>query len=353
MVLLGSMRTFNTYQQPEAPSSLARKWFFRALIASIIIHAVLFAILRSTTVKTFPSYTTERLVPRNFNLGRVNVDAQSFADNTQPKKEEQQQTTAANPNKPPAQNIEVPKDTPVLDASNPPDVVLTPTGPDSVKGAVPIDSPKTPDTDLKNLTKMQQNVSKQLDNDLNKISDELINEKSPTSAKSVLKFSDNTKGSASGNPTGNDSAIPGTKSLDEALTNSGGGLQSGDEIGLRGGALFEFDSSDLLPIALNQLKDLANTLKDVSVHHPKASFTIKGYADSIGAQTDPQYNKDLSQRRADAVKNFFQTAGVDQSRLQAIGYGSTEFIDPPTYDPAKQALEPDNRRVIIVITFPR
>ncbi len=34
------------------------------------------------------------------------------------------------------------------------------------------------------------------------------------------------------------------KSLDEALSSTGGGLQSGDKIGIRGGALFEFDSAD-------------------------------------------------------------------------------------------------------------
>ncbi|HWB57841.1 MAG TPA: OmpA family protein, partial [Chthoniobacteraceae bacterium] len=202
-----------------------------------------------------------------------------------------------------------------------------------------------------NLEKAQQNVTKQIDNDLNKVSEQLINDKTQTSSKSVIKLAENAKNGTPGSPS-NTGAIPGTKSLDEALANSGGGLQNGDQIGLPGGALFEFDSSDLLPDAASKLGQLAESLKLVQKHHPQAFFMIKGYADSIGANTNPQYNIDLSQKRADAVKNLLQIAGVDASKLKSVGYGSTEFIDPPTYDPAKQALEPDNRRVIIVISFP-
>ncbi len=74
---------------------------------------------------------------------------------------------------------------------------------------------------------------------------------------------------------------------------------------------------------------------------PNASLSIEGYADSIGANTDPQYNKDLSQRRANAVKIWLPPgpwgSKVEADRLQAVGNGSTNFIDPPTYDPTAEA----------------
>ena len=38
------------------------------------------------------------------------------------------------------------------------------------------------------------------------------------------------------------------------------------------------------------------------------------------------YNRDLSQRRADAVKTYFVTRGVASERLQSIGYGPTRPI---------------------------
>ncbi len=334
------MRTFNTYQQPAVATPLARKWFIRALIASLIIHAAVFAAFRSTKLKTFTT-STERLVPRNFSLARVAVNASALSDEPEKKDVAQENNT---PEVVP--NIEIPKESPAADA-NPQDAVYTPTAPEAVKPIVS-DNPKVTDDDLKNLAKMQQNVSKELDSDLNKVSEQLINDKSRTSTKSVVKFSENTKAGAAGNPAGSDSAIPGMKSLDEALSSTGGGLQSGDKIGIRGGALFEFDKAELLPSATEGLKNLALRVKQ----HPNASLIIEGYADSIGSTNDPQYNIDLSQRRAEAVKAFLQTMGIDQSRVQAVGKGSTKFIDPPTYDPAKQALEPDNRRVEIVITFP-
>lgn len=334
------MPTFNIYQQPGAQTSLAKKWFFRALILSLLIHAALFAAFRSTKLETLTPYTA-RLVPRNFSLTRVAVDESVLSDQSEQKPDAQQNsnTQLAVP------TVNIPKESPTVD-NNPPDVVFKPNAPELIA----TENPKTADSGLKSLEKMQQSVSKELDNDLNKVSDQLINDKSQTSSKTVVKFADSGKAGAPGN-SGDASAIPGTKSLDEALSSTGGGLQSGDKIGIRGGALFAFDSADLLPGAMDDLKKLAAKLQEVEKHHPKAAFVVEGYADSIGANTDPQYNKDLSQRRADAVMDYLETMGVDRSRIQAVGNGSTDFIDPPTYDPAKQALEPDNRRVEIVVTF--
>lgn len=339
------MRTFNTYQQPPAETPLARKWFIRALVASIIIHVGIFLAFRSTKLKDFAPYTTARLVPRNFSLTRVSVNESQLSQSAEPEKKQTEEPKGNSQQ--PVPSIAVPDEKPAAE-TNPPDVVFTPTGADPIK-AIATDNPKVSDSDLRNLANMQKAVSKELDNDLNKVSEQLINDKTPTSSKSTLKFSETTKPGVPGSATGNDSAIPGMKSLDDALSSTGGGLQSGDKIGIRGGALFEFDKADLLPAATDGLRNLAAYVKN----HPKATLIIEGYADSIGSQTDPQYNTDLSQRRADSVKNFLQSAGVDQSRIQAVGKGSTNFIDPPTYDPAKQALEPDNRRVEIIFTFPR
>lgn len=334
------MATFNTYQQPAAETPLARKWFVRALVASIIIHGVLFAAFRATKLEHFDA-PAERLVPRNFSLGRVDIDPKTLSD-------EPEKTQAEQPASPqPAPSIAIPDDKPTADA-NPQDVVYKPTAPDVVK-PIATENPKVSDADLKMMTKMQQTVTNDLDTELNKVSEQLIKDKTQSNTKSLLKFSENTKPGGSGNPAGSgESAIPGMESLDDALKGTGGGLHNGDKIGIRGGALFEFNKAELRKEALGDLEKLAERIK----HYPKATLIIEGYADSIGSISDPQYNIKLSKDRAEAVKSYLEIAGIDESRIQAIGNGSTKFIDPPTYDPAKQAMEPNNRRVEIEFSIP-
>jgi OOP family OmpA-OmpF porin len=50
---------------------------------------------------------------------------------------------------------------------------------------------------------------------------------------------------------------------------------------------------------------------------------IRGYTDSVGPAS---YNLELSQRRAEAVKQYLVNAGIDPSRLVAKGYGEADPI---------------------------
>jgi outer membrane protein OmpA-like peptidoglycan-associated protein len=52
-------------------------------------------------------------------------------------------------------------------------------------------------------------------------------------------------------------------------------------------------------------------------------ITVEGHTDSTST---PQHNQDLSERRATAVKNYLQTAGIDASRVQTVGYGATRPV---------------------------
>ena len=58
--------------------------------------------------------------------------------------------------------------------------------------------------------------------------------------------------------------------------------------------------------------------------YPDTKVTIEGHTDSRGAAA---YNQQLSQKRADAVKNYLiQNFNIDASRVNAIGYGEAKPI---------------------------
>ena len=104
--------------------------------------------------------------------------------------------------------------------------------------------------------------------------------------------------------------------------------------------LFGFDSAKLNP---NQpkLDDIAKLLND----NPSINnVVITGYTDRIGSD---KYNQKLSERRANAVKEYLVGKGVAADRLSAVGKGKAnpvvECHDKKRADLIK-CLEP-NRRV--------
>lgn len=79
---------------------------------------------------------------------------------------------------------------------------------------------------------------------------------------------------------------------------------------------FGFDSAVLLATARSMLDVSAAVLK----RHPDLQAEIVGFADSRGPES---YNMKLSERRADAVRQYLENAGVDSSRLSSRGYGES------------------------------
>lgn len=85
---------------------------------------------------------------------------------------------------------------------------------------------------------------------------------------------------------------------------------------------FEFDSADLKPEARQVLDQLAAALESEQLGSSR--FVIEGHTDAVGDET---YNQALSQRRAQAVRQYLASKQVDVSRLQTVGKGETELLE--------------------------
>ena len=104
------------------------------------------------------------------------------------------------------------------------------------------------------------------------------------------------------------------------------------------GILFDVDKTGLKPAAKSNLENLAKSL----ANNPQTNILIVGHTDNTGTDT---HNMDLSIRRAEAVKSYLVSSGVDGARLNTQGKGEIEPIaDNATADGRSQ-----NRRVEIAI----
>jgi outer membrane protein OmpA-like peptidoglycan-associated protein len=132
---------------------------------------------------------------------------------------------------------------------------------------------------------------------------------------------------------------PGFSDLDQLLAQKGP-LGSGTKLRMPDDQLFEYDSATLQSSAINQLQKLGTLIQ----RNPKATFTVEGYTDSFGT---PEYNLDLSQRRADSVKQYLVEAmRISPAQIETRGYGMTKFRTSPNGSIEDQS---PNRRVEIVV----
>jgi len=104
------------------------------------------------------------------------------------------------------------------------------------------------------------------------------------------------------------------------------------------GILFDFDKFGLKEEAKTNIKSLASSLNQ----YPGTDIKVIGHTDSRGTE---QYNMNLSEKRAAAVKAYAVSQGVPAARLITIGKGFAE----PIGDNATDAGRAENRRVEIVI----
>ncbi|NML62377.1 OmpA family protein [Massilia sp. RP-1-19] len=119
-------------------------------------------------------------------------------------------------------------------------------------------------------------------------------------------------------------------------------VPTSEKVSFAAEALFDFDKAIVKPEGKAALDDLLNKLQGMNT---EVMVTV-GHTDSIGSDA---YNQKLSLRRAEAVKAYIVSKGVDQSRVYTEGKGETQ----PVADNGTSEGRSKNRRVTVEVVGTR
>ena len=101
---------------------------------------------------------------------------------------------------------------------------------------------------------------------------------------------------------------------------------------------FEFDKANIKP----EYRDILNRIAGILMTLKGYTIAVYGYTDDIGTQ---RYNMQLSQSRAEAVRDFLVQAGISPTIMSSKGFGMSDPRVPGDSEQARAA----NRRVEISI----
>jgi outer membrane protein OmpA-like peptidoglycan-associated protein len=319
---------------------LIRRRLFWALVASLIFHIGVVYWFRQTHLAQFNA-PVDRLVPRIFNVKNITINEAALEG------EEKQE---APKEKPALKPLDVPEEKPMAEIT---EGKMTPAAPATAEVVKPVanDKPVANSNEAQAIARVQESAAQVMEQDLNSMKDSILKDQPANVPHSLIRLpatqgTDGARSDAEG-------MAAASGRLDKMLSH---GLHAGDApVTLPGGALFEFASADLRPASIDQLRKLGLLIRK----NPNVRFYIDGYTDSFG---DAAYNAQLSQDRADSVRNWLiQNVEVDPEHIQATGYGATNFlVAPKPVDMQSQAsidqeklLERSNRRVEIRFKFPK
>jgi len=129
-----------------------------------------------------------------------------------------------------------------------------------------------------------------------------------------------------------------------------------EKITLQAETLFDFDKAVVRPDGKKILED--DVVTKMKQYPQVEVVLVSGHADRIGTE---KYNMNLSQRRADAVKEFLVAQGVDAGRINTAAKGEAEPVVSCSEIKGKEhrsnkklvdCLQP-NRRVVVEVEVQR
>jgi outer membrane protein OmpA-like peptidoglycan-associated protein len=329
-----------------------RNWLLVGLIVSLAIHGALCGYFYRTAFLPAVPIMEERVQVPTFKVKNVEMEPldKPGADQANP---------AAKP-EPDKTDVQLPDEKKSFDQLLD-DVHATTAIPDDTRDVLP-DMPKVeqnPDSVMKEL---EQSSAQSLTKSPNATREQNLLNDSATSGRpqpaltgTELATSTTIKKPNTFNKLPGDSSGPtrnkvsGYADLDSLLSQKGP-LGSGTKLRMPDDQLFAYDSADLQGSAISQLQKLGTLIK----RNPKATFSVEGYTDSLGS---PDYNLDLSQRRADGVKDYLvNVMGINPAQVETKGYGASKFLIAPRpvmANTPEEQMEIDrqrpNRRVVIVV----
>lgn len=336
--------------------SKERNWIWFGLIVSLCLHMSLCVYFYRTRFQSLEAAVVEAQQPPTFKvrmvdlkqLDKTSADELNSASKPQPDNTEAQQPDEKKSFDKLLQEIQA-----------------TTAMPDDMSNVLP-DKPKVEQADVASvMNEIEHNSSQALSNDPAATREQSALNQTSVSGRpqpalsgtelatsTIIKRPNTFTSKMPGDSAGpNKKGAPGLVDLEQALSQKGP-LGAGTKIQMPDDQLFPFDSAELQSSSQALLQKLVTLLK----RNPKATFSIEGYTDSIGSG---DYNLDLSQRRADSVKQYLVgSLGIDPDRIKTRGYGAGKFIVPPRplppgssqaeYD-AEISREQPNRRVVVSI----
>jgi outer membrane protein OmpA-like peptidoglycan-associated protein len=324
-----------------ADSAVSLKhWILPALALSFLFHCALLYVFSQKTLDRFASTDMPRLVPRAFNVSRVQIDRKLLETDAK-------QTQA--PGKP-GGDFGTIKNLTQFDGSFEKDIKEFRAAPDVSSPVVPQLKEKPSVNSQSALTaaeKAKVESAMAIDKELSEVRQQLLSDKPDVPSRPKLALGSKKNPGKTDNQDVADTAIPGNagvpagfSNLDELLSGSGQLGNGTAPIFMPTDLLFDYDSANLRPGATASLQKLGRLIQ----RNPQAVFKVEGHTDSFGSD---QYNMDLSQRRAETVKGWLiENMSIDPDRIQTQGYGKTRLIVPGDKSVEEQQL---NRRVEIVI----
>jgi outer membrane protein OmpA-like peptidoglycan-associated protein len=103
--------------------------------------------------------------------------------------------------------------------------------------------------------------------------------------------------------------------------------------------LFDFNKYTLKPEAREKLAKISGIL----LAYPDLKVQVEGYTDNIGSD---EYNQQLSEKRADSVRDYLVSQNVQGGSITAEGYGKSN----PIADNSTNSGRAQNRRVEMVVS---
>jgi outer membrane protein OmpA-like peptidoglycan-associated protein len=303
------MTTKGNVMRSEQQQSSLPYWYLAALVLSLGVHGYGYLWSKTFPIRGLSEAAAPALLPPRFVVKQVQFDPKSLQDAPEP---------APVPKKEPPSPDKL-----VFSDAKPQAVdVKLDVKPVDISKQLVEDKPKA-QTETLAMNQLPQSTAGALDTELSALAGSFLKAPAVSNAQPVLAMTQQLAKGASrmGNGAGTgDAGVPGRQTIDDVLANIGQVPTRESPVAIPGNALFGHDSSELGPESIPMLEKIA----DLRRRFPDYIMGIIGHTDSTGS---PEYNMRLSQRRADAVKEWLvRRYNMNPAKLETMGRGSQELL---------------------------